>query len=251
MKVKRGDIYFADLENGRGSEQSGARPVLIIQNDIGNLYSPTIIVALITSSTTKKPLPTHVALPSVKTGLPEDSIVLLEQLYTIDKKRLGRFICHLGIEFLSAVGVGLKCSLGLSEMNEEPLRYKSNYHKESFKMHLDNIRGTHSNKYLAALFLITSNKGLWRKIKKHITEKDILLKKIDIQSLTAFEYKLLMAASDVLYGYSHFSISDITDPYFSSGSTLEVVLQALRICRYGYDIVDLDENNAEEKHDRK
>jgi len=83
--VKRGDLYYADLSPVVGSEQGGIRPVLIIQNDIGNKYSPTIIAAAITSQLSKARLPTHITLPAEKYGLPKDSVVLLEQIRTIDK----------------------------------------------------------------------------------------------------------------------------------------------------------------------
>ena len=88
MTVKRGDIYYADLSPVVGSEQGGIRPVLIVQNDVGNKYSPTVIAAAITSQKDKSKLPTHIALHSQECGLSKDSVVLLEQVRTIDKKRL-------------------------------------------------------------------------------------------------------------------------------------------------------------------
>ena len=87
MKVKRGDIFYADLSPVVGSEQGGVRPVLVVQNDIGNKYSPTVIIAAITSQMNKVKLPTHVEV-SAEFGLPKNSVVLLEQIRTIDKKRL-------------------------------------------------------------------------------------------------------------------------------------------------------------------
>ena len=88
MDVKRGDIFYADLSPVVGSEQGGVRPVLIVQNDVGNKYSPTVIAAAITSQETKNSLPTHISLASGGSGLEKDSVVLLEQVRTIDKKRL-------------------------------------------------------------------------------------------------------------------------------------------------------------------
>ena len=88
MIVKRGDIYYADLSPVIGSEQGGVRPILVIQNDVGNKYSPTIIVAAITSQINKARLPTHIEITAPDYGLPKDSVVLLEQIRTIDKKRL-------------------------------------------------------------------------------------------------------------------------------------------------------------------
>ena len=95
MVVKRGDIFYADLSPVIGSEQGGIRPVIIIQNDIGNKYSPTVIVSAITSQINKAKLPTHVEISSVEYGLNRDSVVLLEQIRTLDKKRLKEKIGHI------------------------------------------------------------------------------------------------------------------------------------------------------------
>ena len=113
MEVKKGDIYYAYLDSGIGSEQCGCRPVLIVQNDVGNKYSPTVIIASITSSTTKKTLPTHVHLPKETFGLPENSVILTEQIYTIDKARLFGYIGHLDSAFTEIVDKALSCSLGI------------------------------------------------------------------------------------------------------------------------------------------
>ena len=112
--VKRGDIYYADLSPVVGSEQGGVRPVLIIQNDTGNRYSPTVIAAAITSQTGKTRLPTHIDLPVDQScGLSRDSVVLLEQLRTIDKKRLKDKVCHLDGEIMRRVDRALMVSLEL------------------------------------------------------------------------------------------------------------------------------------------
>lgn len=103
MIIRRGDIYYADLRPVVGSEQGGVRPVLIIQNDIGNKHSPTVICAAITSQMNKAKLPTHVELDSSRYALVKDSVVLLEQLRTIDKKRLRDKVCHLDREILQKV----------------------------------------------------------------------------------------------------------------------------------------------------
>ncbi|NLZ25814.1 MAG: type II toxin-antitoxin system PemK/MazF family toxin [Clostridiales bacterium] len=110
--VKRGDLYYADLSPVVGSEQGGIRPVLIIQNDIGNKYSPTIIAAAITSQLSKARLPTHITLPAEKYGLPKDSVVLLEQIRTIDKKRLKEKIGELPPSVMNQVNEALLISLG-------------------------------------------------------------------------------------------------------------------------------------------
>lgn len=114
MVIHRGDIYYADLRPVVGSEQGGVRPVLIIQNDIGNKHSPTVICAAITSQMNKAKLPTHVELDSSRYALVKDSVVLLEQLRTIDKKRLRDKVCHLNREILQKVERALLISLDLN-----------------------------------------------------------------------------------------------------------------------------------------
>ena len=111
--IKRGDIYYADLRPVVGSEQGGVRPVLIIQNDAGNKHSPTVICAAITSKMNKAKLPTHVELESKKYHIMKDSVILLEQIRTIDKTRLKEKVCHLDKEILVQVDKALKVSLEL------------------------------------------------------------------------------------------------------------------------------------------
>lgn len=113
MVVQRGDIYYADLRPVVGSEQGGVRPVLIIQNDVGNRHSPTVICAAITSQMNKAKLPTHVELHSDQYDLARDSVVLLEQLRTIDKKRLKDKVCHLDNQILLKIDKALEISLEL------------------------------------------------------------------------------------------------------------------------------------------
>jgi mRNA interferase MazF len=114
--VKRGEIYYADLSPVIGSEQGGTRPVLIIQNDIGNKYSPTVIVAAITSQINKSKLPTHLEINSTQYGLSKDSVILLEQLRTIDKKRLKERVGRLEDDLMRQVDDALYISLGLIEI---------------------------------------------------------------------------------------------------------------------------------------
>ena len=111
--VKRGAIYYADLSPVVGSEQGGIRPVLIVQNDIGNKYSPTVIAAAITSQINKAKMPTHIELAAKEYGLNKDSVILLEQIRTIDKKRLREKIGHLDSRLMSAVDDALAISFGL------------------------------------------------------------------------------------------------------------------------------------------
>lgn len=114
MIVRRGDVYYADLRPVIGSEQRGIRPVLIIQNDMGNKHSPTVICAAITSKMNKAKLPTHVELDSSRYDMVKDSVILLEQLRTIDKKRLKDKVCHLDDEILIKVDRVLLISLELN-----------------------------------------------------------------------------------------------------------------------------------------
>ena len=113
MIIHRGDIYYADLRPVIGSEQGGIRPVLVIQHDVGNRHSPTVICAAITSKMNKAKLPTHVELDAEKYDLMKDSVVLLEQLRTIDKQRLKDKVCRLDNEILKKVDRALEISLEL------------------------------------------------------------------------------------------------------------------------------------------
>ncbi len=114
MIIRRGDIYYADLRPVVGSEQGGVRPVLIIQNDVGNKHSPTVICAAITSKINKAKLPTHVELNTRRCDMVKDSVILLEQLRTIDKQRLRERICHIDDELLERVNRALMVSLELN-----------------------------------------------------------------------------------------------------------------------------------------
>ncbi len=116
MIIRRGDIFFADLSPVVGSEQGGTRPVLILQNDIGNQYSPTTIVAAITSQIDKAKLPTHVELPRTPGGLEKDSVVLLEQIRTIDKSRLMEKVTALNDDRMKRVNQAVEISLGLIDI---------------------------------------------------------------------------------------------------------------------------------------
>ena len=113
MIIKRGDVFYADLRPVVGSEQGGVRPVLIIQNDVGNKHSPTVICAAITSKMNKAKLPTHIVIDASSYDIVRDSVILLEQLRTIDKRRLKDKICHLRPELLAQVNEALKISLEL------------------------------------------------------------------------------------------------------------------------------------------
>jgi mRNA interferase MazF len=111
--VKRGDVFYADLSPVVGSEQGGVRPVLVIQNDIGNRFSPTVIVAAITAQIQKAKLPTHVEIEAKTHGMERDSVILMEQIRTIDKQRLTDKITHLDDETMRKVDEALQISVGL------------------------------------------------------------------------------------------------------------------------------------------
>ena len=114
MVIKRGDIFYADLRPVVGSEQGGVRPVLIIQYDVGNRHSPTVICAAITSKMNKAKLPTHIEIDASSYGIEKDSVILLEQLRTIDKKRLKDKVCQLDQTMLDRVNHALEISLELT-----------------------------------------------------------------------------------------------------------------------------------------
>jgi len=116
MVVKRGDMFYADLSPVVGSEQGGVRPVLVIQNDIGNKFSPTVIIAAITSQINKAKLPTHVEINAQEYGIQKDSVILLEQVRTIDKKRLREKIGHLDDKLMEQVNDALSISFGLVDV---------------------------------------------------------------------------------------------------------------------------------------
>lgn len=115
--IRRGDIYYANLNPVFGSEQGGQRPVLIIQNDVGNTYSPTTIVAAITSKIKRAKLPTHIEINAARYRLEKDSVILLEQLRTIDKQRLREKIDHLDEEIMTRVNTAIEISIGLRDLH--------------------------------------------------------------------------------------------------------------------------------------
>lgn len=115
MTIKRGELYYADLSPVVGSEQGGIRPVLVVQNDVGNKYSPTVIAAAVTSKINKAKLPTHIELPSQNYGLAKDSVILLEQIRTLDKRRLKERIGELNETTMSMVDKAILISLGFAK----------------------------------------------------------------------------------------------------------------------------------------
>ncbi|HZW83225.1 MAG TPA: type II toxin-antitoxin system PemK/MazF family toxin [Candidatus Deferrimicrobium sp.] len=116
MLIRRGEIYYAELNPVVGSEQGGTRPVLVIQNDIGNQYSPTTIIAAITSQISKAKLPTHVEVTAKRSGLERDSVILTEQIRTIDKSRLKEKVTVLDDETMFRVGQAIEISIGLVDL---------------------------------------------------------------------------------------------------------------------------------------
>ena len=144
MVIKRGDIFYADLRPVVGSEQGGIRPVLIIQNNVGNRHSPTVICAAITSKMNKAKLPTHIEIDAGTYGIEKDSVILLEQLRTIDKKRLKDKVCHLDEAMLDKVNHALEISLELTfeSLSEKYVLYSLVVSREMFFVnegHLQNL----------------------------------------------------------------------------------------------------------------
>ncbi len=111
--MRRGDIYYADLSPVVGSEQGGIRPVLIIQNDVGNRHSPTVICAAVTSKMNKAKLPTHIEISAKEYHIVKNSVILLEQIRTIDKQRLREYVCHVDVGLMNKVNEAIKISLQL------------------------------------------------------------------------------------------------------------------------------------------
>lgn len=129
MNIKRGDIYYADLSPVVGSEQGGLRPVLIVQNDVGNRYSPTVIAAAITSKMSKARLPTHIDIYAKEVGLAKDSVILLEQVRTLDKRRLREKMGHLEEGTMQRVNEAISVSFGLIKDEERDRRVYTPQHK--------------------------------------------------------------------------------------------------------------------------
>lgn len=127
VMFRRGEVWWADLSGGTGSEQGGLRPVLVVQNNTGNKYSPTVIVAAITSQKSKTKIPTHVELSASEYGLPKDSIVLLEQVRTLDKSRLKEKIGFVSIQIMEEVNHALEISFGIISNT----RTNTNYNKRN------------------------------------------------------------------------------------------------------------------------
>ena len=131
MSVRRGDIYYADLSPVVGSEQGGLRPVLIIQNDVGNKYSPTVIAAAITSRMSKTRLPTHIDIYAEKSGIAKDSVILLEQIRTLDKRRLREKMGHLDDSVMHRVDNAIAVSFGLSPQEGAAVAAKDDGHNQT------------------------------------------------------------------------------------------------------------------------
>jgi len=126
VEIKRGDVFYADLSPVIGSEQGGMRPVLIVQNNVGNHYSPTVIVAAITARISKPKMPTHVGITADHTGIEKNSVILLEQVRTIDKQRLRDRVTHLEDATMKQVDKALQVSIGLVEKDKtKPKQKKS------------------------------------------------------------------------------------------------------------------------------
>ena len=142
--MKKGEIYYANLLPSIGSEQQGTRPVLIIQNDVGNEHSNTVIVAMITGKA-KKPLPTHVSINNTECGLPENSVVMLEQIQTLDKQRLGTFIGCVSADVMNRIDKAALCSLGIT--SAASMFFRNEIHKKVFQKQMSKLQGKPSNLY--------------------------------------------------------------------------------------------------------
>ena len=240
MKITKGDIYYARLENTVGSEQHGYRPVLVIQNNKGNEYSQTVIVASITSSTTKKLLPTHVLLPKDFSGLPEDSTVLLEQIHTLDKSRLEAFVGHLPEKYFQLINKAIMHSFELlyRDGSTAPMFFRTDNHKRIFTQRVVNNPNKCSNEYLAVLYLLTADTILWKNARRHVKDNYISLGRVDLRGITPRGYALIKVASDIQNKASHISVRDFCDKNIISDKTYQLIHTAIQIGRNGYNAMD-------------
>lgn len=239
--IKRGDVYYADFGMPLGSEQQGLRPVVVLQNDIGNENSPTTIVAAVTSKN-KKELPTHVHITETESSLAKDSIVMLEQIRTIDKDRLEKKICHINDEKMEQIDDAVLCSLGIykTTREENTMYYRNETHKRIYEEQITRNPCKCSNEYLSAIYLLTSNKKLWDETKYKICKKEIDFRKIRPDNFSVTSYTLFSIAEDIYSGTAHIVLNDVGDKYVISEQIFDLIITAIYICRKGYKFIGIE-----------
>ena len=226
--MKKGEIYYANLLPSIGSEQQGTRPVLIIQNDVGNEHSNTVIVAMITGKA-KKPLPTHVLINNTECGLPENSVVMLEQIQTLDKQRLGTFIGRVSVDVMNRIDKAALCSLGIT--SAASMFFRNEIHKKVFQKQMSKLQGKTSNQYLAAIYLLCADKTLWNFAKHIVGENKIDFKRLEDASLSPHGYTLFRIAQDIYTGTTHIKINELCNRYVVTADIFKLITTAIWLGR--------------------
>lgn len=226
--MKKGEIYYANLLPSIGSEQQGTRPVLIIQNDVGNEHSNTVIVAMITGKA-KKPLPTHVSINNTECGLPENSVVMLEQIQTLDKQRLGTFIGRVSADVMNRIDKAALCSLGIT--SAASMFFRNEIHKKVFQKQMSKLKGNPSNQYVAAIYLLCADKTLWDFAKHIVGENKIDFKRLEDASLSPRGYTLFRIAQDIYTGTTHVKINELCNRYVVTADTFKLITTAICLGR--------------------
>jgi len=228
---KRGEIYFATLEQGLGSEQNGFRPVIILQNDIGNELGQTTIIAPITSKQ-KKYLPTHVEISKHESGILEDSIILLEHIQTIDKSRMISFVGCATKELMEKIETAIHISLGVERKELCQMHYINDEHKKIFEFKICRNPYKFTNEYIAAVYLLSSEKSLWNVSKGFVKLNDISFD-FRANGITEVGYLLYKFARIMYESLSFENIYEFYDERIMPNEYFEVIITALRICRHG------------------
>lgn len=226
--MKKGEIYYANLLPSIGSEQQGTRPVLIIQNDVGNEHSNTVIVAMITGKA-KKPLPTHVSINNTECGLPENSVVMLEQIQTLDKQRLGTFIGRVSADVMNRIDKAALCSLGIT--SAASMFFRNEIHKKVFQKQMSKLQGKPSNLYIAATYLLCADKTLWDYARYTVGAQSIDFNQLEHISLSPHGYTIVRIAQDIYTGTTHIKINELCNRYVVADDILKLIKTAVHIGR--------------------
>lgn len=226
--MKKGEIYYANLLPSIGSEQQGTRPALIIQNDVGNEHSNTVIVAMITGKA-KKPLPTHVSINNTECGLPENSVVMLEQIQTLDKQRLGTFIGRVSADVMNRIDKAALCSLGIT--SAASMFFRNEIHKRIFQKQMSKLKGNHSNQYVASIYLLCADKKLWDFARYTVGAQSIDFNQLEHISLSPHGYTLVRIAQDIYTGTTHIKINELCNRYVVTADTFKLITTAIWLGR--------------------
>lgn len=226
--MKKGEIYYANLLPSIGSEQQGTRPVLIIQNDVGNEHSNTVIVAMITGKA-KKPLPTHVSINNTECGLPENSVVMLEQIQTLDKQRLGSFVGYVSADVMNRIDKAALCSLGIT--SAASMFFRNEIHKKVFQKQMSKLQGKPSSLCVAAIYLLCADKKLWDFARYTVGAQSIDFNQLEHISLSPHGYTLVRIAQDIYTGTTHIKINELCNRYVVTDDILKLIKTAVNIGR--------------------